>query len=83
MTQTYQITTQQMLTFPEIVFFVLCTVLNGNNSINFICKLMDIDMISHTKAVVLNLGSTDRIDCTWSVGLDREKLHFYFHSPLI
>jgi hypothetical protein len=41
-------------------------------------KLMDINVISHTKAALLNLGSTDRIDCWGSVELDKEKITVLF-----
>lgn len=46
---------------------------------------MDINVISHTKVVVLNLESTDRMDCKGSVDLDREKntLLFSITSNLI
>jgi len=43
-------------------------------------QLMDIHVISHTKAVVLNLGSTDHMDFRRSVDLDKEKNTLLF-SP--
>jgi len=47
-------------------------------------KLMDINMISHTKAPALNLGSTERMDFRGSAEFDGEKkIHFYFGSPVI
>jgi len=43
---------------------------------------MDIDIIFHIKATVLNLGSTERIDCTGSVDLDREKKYTLIFAHL-
>jgi hypothetical protein len=48
----------------------------------YLLMLIDINVISHTKAAVLNLGSTERIDFSGSTEFDGEKIYTFILAYL-